>query len=117
MFGFFAARITHVFSTVANELGTTEVTHRIMETFFTEVALFALASIPFLVATSFVVSMIFSHKVAGSSVGIIRFISQIKEGKYGLRRSLRNSDELKNIMKEVNELSDALAERHGPYER
>jgi len=56
---------------------------------------------------SFILGLLISHKTLGPTVAIQRYIEKLKEGKYGERMKLRESDEPR--MQEIAEALNALA--------
>lgn len=57
---------------------------------------------------SFFYSLIISHRIAGPTLVICRFIEDLKKGDYEGNRHLRHYDELKPIISGLNELADIL---------
>ena len=59
-------------------------------------------------AISFFYSLIITHRIAGPTLVICRFIEDLKKGDYEGNRRLRQYDELKPIMQGLNELASVL---------
>ena len=53
-----------------------------------------------------------TYRIYGPTVPILRMIESLKQGQYGQTRHLRKTDELKNVMEGLNELSIELKKRH-----
>jgi signal transduction histidine kinase len=56
--------------------------------------------------------LILSHRIYGPLVPIKRFIQQIREGDYAARVSIRDEDELHDLVVELNEMAVTLEKRH-----
>ncbi len=54
-----------------------------------------------------------THRYYGPLVAVKRFLNILIEGEYSSRISLRKNDELKDIAAKLNELAQALEEKHG----
>jgi len=79
-------------------------------------AVFEITLIAFLIligfsAISFFYSLVITHRIAGPTLVICRFIDDLKKGDYEGNRKLRQYDELKPIMEGLNELAEALKGR------
>ena len=64
-------------------------------------------------AGSFSSIVLFTHRVLGPCVPILRLIEKLKNGQYGEQGRLRKDDELKNVMSALNELSTELKKKSG----
>ncbi len=60
---------------------------------------------------SFVYSLIITHRIAGPTLVICRYIEDLKKGKYEGNRHLRHYDDLKPIMSGLNDLTEILKVR------
>lgn len=56
--------------------------------------------------------LILSHRIYGPLVPIKKFITQIREGDYAARVSIRDDDELHDLVTELNEMAVTLEKRH-----
>lgn len=65
-----------------------------------------------ILGVSFIIVSLMTYRIYGPTVPILRMIESLKQGQYGQTRNLRKSDELKNVMDELNELSQILKKRH-----
>ena len=54
-----------------------------------------------------------THRFYGPTLAISRFVSQMKQGNYAYRLSLRKTDELQSVAQELNSLAEDLERRHG----
>ena len=73
-----------------------------------EITLIAFSILIGFSAIAFFYSLILTHRIAGPTLVICRFINDLKNGNYRGNRQLRQYDELKPIIKELNELADTL---------
>lgn len=103
--GYLSARLTQTFTALAVRSQDIQGAELIFEALIKEMIYFFGGSLIFLIVSSFVVSIIHTHRVAGPQVSILRLIRKLKDGEYGEQFKLRKSDELQEIMKELNELS------------
>ena len=53
-----------------------------------------------------------THRYYGPIVSINRFISEIKEGNYKARCTIRSKDELQDLVANLNEMAEQLEQRH-----
>ncbi len=53
-----------------------------------------------------------SHRIFGPMIPIQRLVSDLKNGDYTARGSLRKNDEFKDLMNDLNELAETLQKRH-----
>jgi len=58
-----------------------------------------------------------THRFLGPQVAINRHIDALRDGDYGSRCQLRKDDELQELCDKLNELADALEQRHAGSER
>jgi hypothetical protein len=58
-----------------------------------------------------VLAMVLSHKIVGPTMAIRKFLSDLKEGKYGTQLNLRKGDEFRELERDLNELSIVLKEK------
>lgn len=65
-----------------------------------------------ILGVSFIILTLMTYRIYGPTVPILRMIESLKQGQYGQTRHLRKSDELKNVMEGLNELSIELKKRH-----
>ena len=54
-----------------------------------------------------------THRFYGPSLAVGRFVSQMKQGNYAYRLSLRKTDELQSVAQELNGLAEDLERRYG----
>ncbi|MCB0384043.1 MAG: hypothetical protein KDD43_01520 [Bdellovibrionales bacterium] len=73
-----------------------------------EITLIAFSILVGFSAISFFYSLIITHRIAGPTLVICRFIEDLKKGDYEGNRRLRQYDELKPIMEGLNELATVL---------
>jgi methyl-accepting chemotaxis protein len=75
--------------------------------------LFTLVSgITVLGVLSFLLWVVFSHRVFGPAVPIRRHIKKLIEGNYADSIKLRKYDEFKEVAEDLNQLTEALREKH-----
>ncbi len=58
-----------------------------------------------------ILAMFLSHKIVGPATAIRKFLGDLKAGNYGGQLNLRKGDELKDLEKDLNELSLLLKEK------
>ena len=54
-----------------------------------------------------------THRIYGPLVSIERFVSQMTEGQYNKRVTIRQNDEMQRLAKKLNEMAVAIERRHG----
>ena len=81
------------------------------EIFLTTIWLLTLSYLIFGLVTVFF-AIVISHRVAGPMVAIHSLISDLKDGNYASRRTLRPYDDMKQIVDGLNELGESLEKRH-----
>ncbi len=74
---------------------------------------FAIVFIAF-AAMSIATGLLISHRIFGAMVPIRRQIEAMFAGDYAARGQLRENDELREIMEDLNALAGKLGSRHGP---
>ena len=52
-----------------------------------------------------------THQIYGPLVAIKRFLEQLKKGDYSARIVIRKGDDLQNLVKDLNELAEALEQK------
>lgn len=57
--------------------------------------------------------VILTHRLVGPMIPIRRLIQQLNNGEYGAVGKLRDRDDYKEVMDDLNKLSQTLAKRHG----
>ena len=57
--------------------------------------------------------VILTHRLVGPMIPIQRLIQQLNAGEYGATGKLRDRDDYKEIMDDLNRLSHTLAQKHG----
>lgn len=62
---------------------------------------------------SIATGLLISHRIFGALVPIRRQIEALKNGDYTARSALRDNDELREIMEDLNALAGTLEERYG----
>jgi methyl-accepting chemotaxis protein len=75
-----------------------------------QLSLVLLASVVFL-AGVFVVSILETHRTAGAEISLVRGLEGVAEGRYATRASLRRGDNLGEIARAFNEMTQALEQR------
>lgn len=78
---------------------------------FVEITKISLVGFSSYVLFSFLLAFVISHRVSGPMVALTDIIRQFKDGNFSYRRSLRRSDELKQIHGELMNLGETLQER------
>jgi hypothetical protein len=66
----------------------------------------------------FVLSMMFlvvrrTHKMYGPMISIMRFVSELSRGNYGVRIHIRQKDDFQNLVTKLNELASILHSKYG----
>jgi signal transduction histidine kinase len=83
-----------------------EIQRTIYQTYLYSLAMVGLLSVLF-----FAYMIRISHSIFGPIVPIVRFIKELQQQKYGQSYQLRKTDQLKEIMEELNKLSSELAQK------
>ena len=68
------------------------------------------------IAVIFIVVFKMTHKIYGPLVSIERFITDITNGRYEKRVSIRSGDELKRLVSKLNIMAEELEKRHNQGE-
>lgn len=58
--------------------------------------------------------IVLSHKLFGPLISIKRHIAALREGQYSARLQIRRDDDLGEMRDALNDLAEALENRHGP---
>jgi signal transduction histidine kinase len=101
-------KLASVSSNVGSQL---EFQDKMIEAIQRSMVTIGIVGVVFLVLLS-VGLLILSHRIYGPLVPIKRFIQQIREGDYAARVSIRDEDELHDLVVELNEMAMTLEKRH-----
>ncbi len=66
-----------------------------------------------LVVLTFVLGIVYSHRIYGPKVALLRHVKSLTEGDYSVTAKLRRFDEFQDLADGLNELATALRQRHG----
>jgi HAMP domain-containing protein len=81
-----------------------------------EVVQFTLVGFVVYIVVSSVLALFMSHRIAGPVVAITAFIEELKSGNYSYKRNLRPKDELKEVMKGLQELGPLIEQQRSKKE-
>jgi signal transduction histidine kinase len=76
-----------------------------MDDFMNKILLISVSFLWFSIVMVFIYSVIVSHRIAGPMYAILKYIDEMRSGKFEEPRPLRPYDELKPIMDSLGELS------------
>lgn len=77
-------------------------------------AMYLITSAFFLTGYALITGVILNHRLFGPFISIKRHIAHLREGQYSSRLQLRETDDMSEIRDALNDLAQALEQRHGP---
>lgn len=85
-----------------------------IERYASEFALYFGIVMAIYIVTTVAVSILLTHRMVGPTVAFRRHIRNLADGNYSAKTILRRHDAFDDVADELNGLSEALNQRHGP---
>ncbi len=81
------------------------------------IGLYILAATVMLSLYGLLTGVILTHRIFGPIVSLKRHLASLREGQYSARLQIRETDDLTELKDAVNDLAEALEQRHGSGQR